>query len=289
MISEHGVSSKSIWTRRPVIGLIALSAGLLGQWLRHAIFPVVEAIFGSYYLLGLLGIGFAGFIIVASGLKKEELPASVAGYVGGLLIWIGWFEFTFHFFAERFSIQPFQATERLISSPDLNLVQASFPILMAVLLLYGFCNQHTKCNFMRWFHRNLRLSPGIPESGMHRSIARITAMETLFVVWFCYALWLIITYFSASIYVIGAAYLLWTVWFAYLVVRLLKINRPGYAFRYGIPVGIIGWVVVVTPSHMGLYPVIWLKPFDYPISSLTALVIFCVSLWQVSVARSQPA
>jgi len=287
MNSDQPKLSISFWVRRPVIGLIAVTAGLLGQWLRHAIFPVVESLLGHNYYWGLLAIGLAGFWLVAANLHKAELRASVAGYTGGLLIWIGWFEFTFHYFAERFAIAPFQASERLISSPDLNLVQASFPILIAVLLLYGFANQHTKCNFMRWFHRNTGLSPGMPSGDLRRSIARITAMETLFVVWFCYALWLIITYFSASIYVIGGAYLLWTGWFIYLVARLLKISRPGYAFRYGIPVGIIGWVIVVTPSHMGFYPVIWLKPFDYPLSSITALVVFVATLWLVASARSQ--
>ncbi len=267
--------------------MLAVTAGLLGQWLRHAIFPIVEALLGPYDYWGLLAIGLLGFCLVAANLKQAELRASVAGYAGGLLIWIGWFEFTFHYFAVRFAIPPFQASERLISSPDLNLVQASFPILIALLLLYGFVNQHTKCNFMRWFHRNTGLSPGLPAGNLRRSVARITAMETLFVVWFCYALWLIITYFSASIYVIGGAYLLWTAWFIYLVVRLLKISRPGYAFRYGIPVGIIGWVIVVTPSHMGLYPVIWLQPFDYPLSSIVALAVFATSLWMIAAARSQ--
>jgi hypothetical protein len=278
---------KSLLLRKPVIGLIAVTVGLLGQWLRHAIFPLTRGIFGDNYYWALFVIGCVGFFIVARGLKKAEIPASVAGFIGGILIWIGWFELSFHYFADRFGIEPFQASERLVSSPDLNLVQASFPILLAVLLLYGFCNKETKCNLMRWFFRNTHLSPGMPTQNNQRSFARITAMETLFVVWFCYALWLVITYFTASIYVIGGAFLLWAIWFVYILVRLLKISRPGYAFRYGIPVGIIGWVLVATPSHMGMYPVIWLKPFEYPISSLLALALFVGAL--LLTYRSQPS
>jgi hypothetical protein len=60
----------------------------------------------------------------------------------------------------------------------------------------------------------------------------------------------------------------------YLLTRLLRITNAGYAFRYGIPVGIIGWVLIATPSHMGLFPVIWLHPFEFPLSSLAALVVF---------------
>lgn len=264
--------------QRPVIGLLALIAGLLGQWLRHAAFPLTQTLLGDYYYAGLLVIGCIGVTLVWNGLNKEELRATLMGYLGGLFIWIGWFEFGFHYFAERFEILPYQATERLVSPPDLNLVQASFPMLISLIIFYGLFNRQTKCNFMRWFHRNLRINPGTPTPNNGRDIARITAMETLLVVWFCYALWLLITYVGASLVVLGVAYTLWLVWFVYILLRLIKINRPGYAFRYGIPVGIIGWVLIATPSHMGLFPVIWLKPFDYPISSGLALLVFIAVL-----------
>lgn len=270
---------ESILLRAPTVGILALAAGLLGQWLRHAAFPLTEGLLGENYYYGLLAIGGLGALLVWIGLRKSELTATLMGYLGGLFIWIGWFEFGFHYFAEHFAVPPYAASERLISTPDLNLVQASFPILFSLFLVYGVFNRHTRCNFMRWIHRNLRVSPGTPTAKVQRDIARITAMETLFVVWFCYTLWLFITYFGASMRIIGGAYLLWLGWFLYLLVKLLKINRPGYAFRYGIPVGIIGWVLVATPSHMGLFPVIWLKPFEYPVASVTALLVFGLSLY----------
>ena len=182
MTQAKTTSERSFWLRKPVIGLVAVTAGLLGQWGRHAVYPITETLFGDYYYWALLAIGLVGFIVIALNLNKPEIRASVAGYVGGLLIWIGWFEFTFHFFAERFGIQPYRASERLVSSPDLNMVQASFPLLVTMLLLYGFLNKETKCNFMRWFHRNTHMSPGMPTGNRQRSYARITAMETLLVI-----------------------------------------------------------------------------------------------------------
>lgn len=268
----------SLFLQKPILGLLALTVGLLGQWLRHAVFPLAEQWLGGNYYSGLLVIGAIGVALVWFGLNKAELQATLMGYLGGLFIWIGWFEFGFHYFAERYAVPAYQATERLVSPPDLNLVQASFPMLISVLLLYGLFNRQTKCNFMRWFHRNLRINPGMPSPNNQRDIARITAMETLFVVWFCYTVWLFITYYGASMRIIGAAYLLWLVWFIYIAIKLFKINRPGYAFRYGIPVGIIGWVLIATPSHMGLFPVIWLKPFEYPLSTILALLAFIGSL-----------
>lgn len=273
---EHSQDSAAFWTRRPFVGLAALAAGLLGQWFRHAAFPLTRAWFGDYYYGSLLVLGAFGAWLIWRGLNQEEIPATWKGYLGGLFIWVGWFEFGFHYFAERFSVPAYQATERLVSSPDLNLVQASFPIFAGLFLLYGLFNRQTKCNMMRWIHRNLRLNPGLPVPNMQRSFARITALETIFVIWFCYAFWLFITYFGASLRILLVSYALWAIWFAYIAYRLVRIPRPGHAFRYGIPVGIIGWVLIATPSHMGLFPVIWLKPFDYPLTSLAALALFVV-------------
>jgi len=205
------------------------------------------------------------------------------GYLGGLFIWVGWFEFGFHYFADVFNVPPYQATPRLISSPDLNLVQASFPIFIGLFVLYGLFNRQTKCNMIRWIHRNLRINPGMPTPDSQRSFARITALETIFVIWFCYAVWLFITYFGASMRLLLVAYAIWAAWFCYIFYRLLKIPRAAYAFRYGIPVGIIGWVLIATPSHMGMFPVVWLKPFEYPLSSIAALAVFALAL--VSFAR----
>ena len=283
------MEARTRWHRRPYIGLAALAAGLLGQWFRHAIFPLTRAWFGEFYYWSLLAVGLLGIWLVWKGLDEAEIPATWKGYLGGLFIWVGWFEFGFHYFAEKFNIPAYQATERLVSSADLNLVQASFPIFAAIFILYGLFNRQTKCNMMRWLHRAMRMNPGQPSSGNQRSFARITALETIFVIWFCYAVWLFITYFGASIVILGVAYLLWAAWFAYIFFRLLKIPRPGYAFRYGIPVGIIGWVLIATPSHMGLFPVIWLRPFDYPITSLIAAGVFAGTIVLFSGAARQQA
>ncbi|MBN8278994.1 MAG: hypothetical protein J0M16_00095 [Gammaproteobacteria bacterium] len=284
MKSQH----KSAWHHRPVVGLLALTAGLLGQWFRHAIFPLAETAFGPYYYASLLALGFAGAALVWRGLRQAEIPGTWKGYLGGLFIWVGWFEFGFHYFSDKFSVPSYAASARLVSGPDLNLVMASFPAFCGIFLLYGLFNRQTRCNLMRWIHRNFHLDPGSPSPGETRSFARITALETLFVVWFCYAVWLFITYFGASMRILMVAYVAWALWFFYLVFRLVRIPQAGYAFRYGIPVGIIGWVLVATPSHMGLFPVIWLKPFEYPVSTLVASVVFVATVAVFATSGGQP-
>jgi len=46
--------------------------------------------------------------------------------------------------------------------------------MLALFLLYGIFNLRTQCNFMRWFHRNLRFTSGMPTPDTQRSFARIS-------------------------------------------------------------------------------------------------------------------
>ena len=93
-------------------------------------------------------------------------------------------------------------------------------------------------------------------------------------IWACYLFWLYVFYFGSDSPVILVAYVGWAAWFSYIFWKLMKIPRLGHAVRYGIPVGIVGWGVVEMPAHFGLYQEIWLKPFEYPVAGLIALMIF---------------
>ena len=272
--------------RRPLIGLLAFAVAFLGQWFRHTIFPLSEGLLGDLSYPFLIVMGTGGVVLIWRGLDEPEIPATWKGYLGGLLIWVGWFETSFHVFADIFNIPPYQATPRLLSTPDLNLIQSSFAIFVPLFILYGLFNRETKCNLMRWMHRNLRMNPGMPTPNHKRNFARITALETIFVIWFCYAIWLLITYFGASMTIIMGAYVLWAVWFVYIFLKLMKVTRIGHALRYGIPVGIIGWVLVATPSHMRLFPAIWLKPFEYPLWSWLALFVFVAAIYVFTVPKT---
>jgi hypothetical protein len=155
---------------------------------------------------------------------------------------------------------------------------ATLPILLAILLVYGFYNRQTRCNLIRWFHRNLRLSPGMPTPDNGRSIGRIVAMETLFVIWFCYLFWLYVAYVAASETIMAAAYVGWAAWFAYIVSKLMKYPQVGPAFRYAIPVGIVGWGLAEMPSYMGMYDEFWLKPYDYPVTTAVVIALYVAGL-----------
>jgi hypothetical protein len=290
--------------KKPLIGLLGLFVGFMTQPLGHTVYTIVEHGSGKGYPIAASVIGVIGLCIVWSGLKRDEHSATMRGLLGGWLIWIGWFEFSFKFFAELYNVPPFPVEPEIANgyaaAPQANILQATLPLMLALLLVYGVFNLQTKCNFMRWFHRNLRFSPGIPTPDNHRSFARITAMEVLFVTWFCYLFWLYMIYFGtqgSGINVIVGTYAAWSIWGFYLVYKCTKQVRVAPAIRYGVGAGIVFWAVAEMPAHFGAYKEYWLKPLDYPIFNIVSATLFIAGLvtlacWKkpsVPAAAAEPA
>lgn len=270
--------------KKPWPGIVAFTMAFLSQWLGHSAYMIIIQTFGEWHYWAAGVVGAIGAWIVWQGIHKPEVPATWMGMLGGLLIWVGWFEFSFEFFAELYNVQPYKVDDIYSAGPNANMLQATVPIMFATFLLYGMYNRNTKCNLMRWFHRNLRFSPGMPVHNNQRNFARIAAMEILYVIWFCYLFWLFTFYFGSESPAVAVAYVGWTAWALYITWKLLKIPRVGHAVRYGIATGIVAWGSFEMPTYFGAYDEIWLKPYEYPISTLVVLGIF-ISCF-VYVARS---
>jgi hypothetical protein len=149
--------------------------------------------------------------------------------------------------------------------------------MFALFLLYGIFNLQTRCNLMRWFHRNLRFSPGMPTPDNKRSFARITAMEVLFITWFCYLFWLYAIYFGTrgrGMMIVQGLYLSWTAWALYLIYQCSRQVRMAPALRYGIATGIVLWASAEMPAHFGAYKEYWLRPFEYPGFNIISALLF---------------
>lgn len=222
--------------------------------------------------------GGLGIALVALGLRAGEMRAGVLGFLGGWMVWGGWFQFGFQLFAEQLAVPPLEIAPGVALPGANGLLLASAPALLAVLLLYGMLNRETRCAFMRFVMRQGRLSPGQPTPGLRRNVARVVAMETLVIIWALNVLWLLVYWavgFGALLWVIFAVY---AVWALYLVGRQLRITRPAYALRYGIPVGLIAWILIELPAQFGLLPAFWQRPLEWPFASLVVLATFLVSI-----------
>ena len=226
-------------------------------------------------------IGAVGLAVVWQGLRRQELAATVLGMLGGWLVWLGWFEQSFTFFAGLYGVPAFAVEPGVpggyVATPNANMLQATVSILLALFVVYGLFNRETRCNLMRWLHRNLRFSPGNPTADNGRSFARITALEMIFVTWFCYLFWLYAIYLGTrgpGATAVMVLYSAWTAWAMYLVYRCALQVRMASALRYGIGAGIVLWASVEMPAHFGAYREYWLHPAEYPVFNVILGLLF---------------
>jgi hypothetical protein len=271
--------------KKPLVGLLGLFVGFMTQPLGHTVYKVIENVAGKAYPIAAGITGLIGLLIIWSGLKRDEHSATMRGLLGGWFLWIGWFEFSFKFFAELYNVPSFavepEVANGYAAAPQANILQATLPIMVGLFVVYGIFNLQTKCNFMRWFHRNLRFSPGMPTPDNHRSFARITAMEVLFVTWFCYQFWLYAIYFGTQgtgITIVMSLYGAWTIWSLYLVYKCTQQVRVAASIRYGVGAGIVLWGVAEMPAHFGAYREYWLYPNEYPIFNFISVSVFIAGL-----------
>lgn len=263
--------------KAPWIGLLGLTVGFLTQPLGHTVYKVMEKGLGDYVYYGAVAVGLLGLTLIWQGLKRKELEASILGMLGGWFTWIGFFEFSFKFYAELYDVPPYPVDAVYSAAPQANILQASLPLMFALFMIYGMFNRNTKCNLMRFFMRRTPLDPGMPQPDNGRAFARVTAMEIIFVTWFCYLFWLYVIYVGIAppgVYYVMGAFVLWSIWAAYLVYRATKQVRAAPALRYGIGAGIVLWGSAEMPAHFGAYREYWLYPHEYPVFNAIVSLVF---------------
>ena len=169
-----------------------------------------------------------------------------------------------------------QTMEVMILSPELLMIQATTLLVVAMLIFLG-ANKDTRCRMFMWFHRNFKLKPDTMTPGFKRQHARNTAIETVFLIWTIYLFAIFINdprgikYDSMTAVAITIGFVIWAI---YLITKLFKIRGLGPTFRYAIPTGNIAWLPIEAFSRWGLYPEIWIKPAEYPVSMILILAFY---------------
>jgi hypothetical protein len=264
---------------QPWQGLFCLAIVIMGLALGHALFVTQKLFTGGVSVTDTLVsaiLGIAGIVIVWTGLNKSELRATLHGYLGANLIWVGIFEWTWEYFGHFMGIEPVYDDGMMILSPGLLVIQSTVLLVLVMLVFFG-ANKDTRCRMFMWFHRNLKLRPGRMTAGYKRQHARNTAIETVFLIWFIYqcAIFIndprLIRYDSIAAMLITGGFVVWGV---YLARKLTHINGFGAVLRYAIPTGSILWLPIEAFSRWGLYPEIWIKPAEYPVSLIVIALVF---------------
>jgi|TARA_B100000315_G_C14530959_1_gene566141 hypothetical protein len=241
------------FSRPPIVGLLAFILVFFTQGLGHTLWMLVSMIFGSeYQYLGAFLLGLLGVVILFSGMKNgNKVAATWLGYFAALLMWTGWIEYSFHFYAELTEIE-----ERFF-------MQSTTGVMM-VSLLYFFFNRETKCNFFQWFHRNLKLSTGKPTRGYKRNAAAVTAIESIYVMWFFYIVLYLLYEFAGDTHILTYIFFfLNSIWALFLLSRLSKFWNVTRAIRYAIPTALIAFASYEVMLRWNILDEIWLYPKEY--------------------------
>lgn len=257
--------------RPPWVGLLAFAIVFVVQALGHTVMIVMEEVWPGpgYVYQSAFALGAVGAVMLFYGMRsRSEVAATWLGFWAGTLLWTGWIEFSFVWAGDFLGVDdlmdPNIAGE--IATKAEYLVMMSSVGIMFATLAYFLLNKETKCNFFLWFQRNLKLRVGKPNPKNERNFAAITALETIYIIWFFYLLLL----FMYDDNILGdqhpvtyGLFFLNVIWAVYLFQRLMKFWKVTTAIRYGIPTAIVAWNVVEIAGRWHLFTEFWEKPQEF--------------------------
>ena len=252
----------------PLIGLLAFFIALLASPVFHSISVATKDLFPEAYalhahlLLGVVGLG----LLLYGSRSENEAVGTLTGFAAGMLMWVGWASASFYYQAKDSGIAAVAITESQNRNGNFLFIEGSFGICVVVLLFFVF-NKDSKCDAFRWIQRVFRLNLGKPASGQGRNWCRITFLETVFVIWFCYGFALFLSddrYLGRHHPVTYGVVALLALWSLYLIWKLLRFTRVMAALRFAIPTKAIFWIPFgeYGPNY-GFYKDVWVHPLEY--------------------------
>jgi hypothetical protein len=236
-------------------------------------------------------LGLTGAWLVWVGVRRQsETGGTWYGLFGGLLLWTGWVEFSFVWGAHELNIDPLKENGEVVTKPEYLVMPSSVGLLLATLA-YFIYNGSTRCNFFIWMQKYFRMKIPHQVRTKKRNYAIITAMETIYVLWFFYILLLIV--YNKNLF--GdrhpATYLVFMgslVWSVYLIIRLLRFSKMAPAVRYAIPTVIIFWNVVEILGRWNFFREIWVEPMSFALEmALIFLAFVLVTLFTLLIPEKQ--
>ncbi len=257
--------------RPPWVGLLAFFIVFIVQAAGHTVMIVMEDVWpGEEYVYeSAFAMGLVGFIMLFLGMRSEkEVYATWMGFWAGTFLWTGWVEFSFVWSADWLGVPDLMDPNmpgEIATKAEYLVMMSSIGVLGATLA-YFLINPETKCNFFLWIQRNMKLKVGKPTKGHKRNFGAITALETIYVIWFFYLLLLFLYNEDIAGETSPAAYVFFflnTIWAVYLFQRLVRFWKVTTAIRYAIPTAIIAWNTVELMGRWNMFVSIWERPQEY--------------------------
>ncbi len=269
--ARSGNALSDFLSRPPWPGLLAFILVLIVQGAGHTVMIVMEEVWpGEHYVYeSAFAMGLVGFFMLFFGMRSEkEVFATWMGFWAGTFMWTGWVEFAFVWNANFLGVPDLMDPSmpgEIATKAEYLVMMSSIGVLGATLA-YFLINPETKCNFFLWIQRRFKLKVAKPTKGHKRNFAAITALETIYVVWFCYVLLLFLYNEDIAGEKSNAAYVFFflnTIWAVYLLQRLVRFWKVTTAVRYAIPTAIITWNTVELLGRWNVFISFWEKPQEY--------------------------
>lgn len=257
---------------------------LLMMPLGHAMMKLMEILLppAPLHYAG-FAIGVVGLIMVIIGVfVKGDTRQTIWGLIGGLLVWTGWVEFLFMYYANRYGTQPQldPVTGQVITKPEYLIMPATFGLWMMVMMLYIFSTRNG-CNFINWWQRRLfgKNKTKIAARPMTRHNSIITFMEIMMILWTSYLL-LMFCYDEEFIgdhhpvtYLVGIACFVGSL---FIFKKQLRIASWGYNIRMSVATVIVFWTPVEILGRNNFLNEIWLSPLNHKWELGLTLLFFAV-------------
>lgn len=284
---------KRMFYRPPFIGMLAFAIVFIMQGFGHTQMILMEMIFpsNSLYLSAFI-TGLIGAVALWIAMRSEsEVTATWVGFFAGTFLWTGWIEFAFVWSAHVLLgvdhvMKPYNP-EEIATKGEYIVMMSSVGVLLATLMPLTM-NRETKCNMFQWFQRRLGMRTGKPSSGYKRNFGYITALETIYVLWFCY-LMLLFLYDDKGVFGLSdrhpvaiGFFVFLCVWSLYLINRLRQMWKVTTAIRYAIPTAIIAFSAY---EILGRWesggPDFWVEPGQYALV-LSLILGGLIAIWVIA-------
>lgn len=266
--------------KTPFIGIFSFLIVLLTMPLGHAGMILMEHSFGIEHIFSAaFFLGVLGLILLLWGIfSGKEITATLLGLFAGLLVWTGWIEFAFVYYAKRYQVAPLMDGTEIATKPEY-LIMPSTVGFWVIFMLYYLFGSKSGCQFFNWFQQKLKIKDNIVIQPGKRNVALTTFMELIMLLWTFYLVLLFsydqrfagdrhwLTYFVAF----GSLF-----WSLILIFKLVKIKSLSYAIRYAIPTVIIFWNFVEIVGRWNLFHEIWIEPTHYSIEIGIMFAIFLI-------------
>jgi len=264
-------------------GFFSFLLVLLLMPIGHAIMVLNEHLLLEYKYQGAIAMGFAGIILLIWGIKKNSKPtlATILGFLGGVLVWTGWVEFSFMWIAEKNNVSHLMVDNEIATKREYLVMMSSLGLLCTFYFFYLFTRSN--CTFYIWQQKYLGFREDIKtQVGFKKPFAVSTFIETIMIIWTFYVV-LLLVYDDQiagdrhiATYIVGFGSLLWSL---YLISKLVRIQSFDYAIRYAVPTVIIFWNFVEILGRWDLFKEIWVHPMEYKWEVSAFFIILAIILY----------